>query len=81
MKRTVLAALILFAGALTATAQDWPAAPVKIVVPFAAGATPDIIARLMAPIPGAPAEFRARIDADLARWAPVIAAAKIKIDD
>jgi tripartite-type tricarboxylate transporter receptor subunit TctC len=48
MNRTVLAALILFAGARAAAAQDWPTAPVKIVVPFAAGATPDIVARLIA---------------------------------
>jgi tripartite-type tricarboxylate transporter receptor subunit TctC len=36
--------------------------------------------QLMEPITGTPAEFRARIDVDLARWAPVIEAAKIKID-
>jgi len=34
-------------------------------------------AQLMEPIPTTPAQFRARIDADLARWAPVIKAAKI----
>src|SRR5262249_35448210 len=28
-------------------------------------------AQLMEPVPGTPAQFRARIDADLARWAPV----------
>ncbi len=39
-----------------------------------------LAAQLMEPIPGTPAEFRARIDADLARWAPVIRAAKIRIN-
>lgn len=37
-------------------------------------------AQLMEPIPGTPTEFRARIDADLARWAPVIKAANIRIN-
>ena len=37
-------------------------------------------AQLMEPIPDTPAEFRARINADIARWRPVIAAAKIKIN-
>ena len=37
-------------------------------------------AQLMEPIPGTPAQFRARIDADIARWKPVIEAAKIKIN-
>ena len=36
--------------------------------------------QLMEPIPDTPAEFRARIDADIARWKPVIEAAKIKIN-
>ncbi len=36
--------------------------------------------QLMEPIPGTPAQFRARIDADLARWAPVIKAANIRIN-
>jgi tripartite-type tricarboxylate transporter receptor subunit TctC len=39
-----------------------------------------LTSQLMEPITGTPAEFRARIDADLARWAPVIEAAKIKVD-
>ena len=36
--------------------------------------------QLMEPIPDTPAQFRAHIDADLARWAPVIAAANSKIN-
>ena len=39
-----------------------------------------LTAQLMEPIPDTPAQFRARIDADLARWAPVIEAANIKIN-
>lgn len=39
-----------------------------------------LAAQLMAPIPGTPAQFRARIAADLARWAPVIRAAKIRVN-
>jgi tripartite-type tricarboxylate transporter receptor subunit TctC len=46
--------------------------------------SPDIreklTAQLMEPIPTTPAEFRARIDADLARWAPVIKAANIRVN-
>ncbi len=52
MKRTVqlsfLAALAVLFCTLPAAAQDWPAKPVKIIVPFAAGATPDVVARLIA---------------------------------
>jgi len=40
-----------------------------------------LAAQFMAPIPGTPAQFRARVDAEIARWAPVIAAAKIKMSD
>jgi tripartite-type tricarboxylate transporter receptor subunit TctC len=36
--------------------------------------------QLMEPIPTTPAEFRARIDGDIARWTPVIKAANIKIN-
>ncbi len=39
-----------------------------------------LVTQLMEPIPSAPAAFRARIDADLARWAPVIRAANIRVN-
>jgi tripartite-type tricarboxylate transporter receptor subunit TctC len=39
-----------------------------------------LAAQIMEPIPGTPAQFRARIDADIARWAPVIRAANIKVN-
>jgi len=39
-----------------------------------------LAAQLMEPIPGTPAQFRARIDADIARWAPVIKAADVKVN-
>src|SRR5262249_38507047 len=48
MKRAVIAATIVVFGTILAAALDWPTKLVKIVVPFAAGATPDVIARLIA---------------------------------
>lgn len=48
MKNIVLALLGLLLLPLSAEAQDWPAKPVKIVVPFGAGSTPDVVARLIA---------------------------------
>jgi tripartite-type tricarboxylate transporter receptor subunit TctC len=53
MKRGVIAALAALLCAVAATAQQtaqqiWPTAPVRIIVPFGAGATPDIVARLIA---------------------------------
>src|SRR6202023_1102443 len=48
MRRSVLAALAILFGTLSAFAQDWPTKSVRIIVPFAAGATPDLVARLIA---------------------------------
>jgi tripartite-type tricarboxylate transporter receptor subunit TctC len=48
MKRCIAAALAMVLGTLGAHAQEWPAKPVRIIVPFAAGATPDLVARLIA---------------------------------
>ncbi|MGH6685050.1 MAG: Bug family tripartite tricarboxylate transporter substrate binding protein [Pseudolabrys sp.] len=47
-KRAALAFLLLLAAALPATAQNWPPKTVRIVVPFGAGSTPDIVARVVA---------------------------------
>src|SRR4051812_29418844 len=48
MTRIVALALLAFSAVVPASAQDWPAKTVRLVVPFGAGATPDTIARLIA---------------------------------
>ncbi len=48
MKRGFLAALAVLFCTVSAAAQQWPTAPVRIVVPFGAGATPDLVARMIA---------------------------------
>ncbi len=48
LRRVMLALALLTASAMPGQAQEWPAKTVKIIVPFGAGSTPDIVARLIA---------------------------------
>lgn len=48
MNRWIVSLFILFASAGFARAQEWPDHVIKVIVPFAAGSTPDIVARLVA---------------------------------
>ena len=47
-RRAALAIALLCAAAAPGLAQQWPAKTVRILVPFGAGSTPDIVARLVA---------------------------------
>jgi tripartite-type tricarboxylate transporter receptor subunit TctC len=47
MTRRALTLLLLLLS-LPAVAQDWPTRAVRIIVPFGAGSTPDVVARLVA---------------------------------
>lgn len=49
MFKQLLAALTVFAAVLPAGAQDWPARPIRLIVPFTPGTGQDIIARTLGP--------------------------------
>src|ERR1043165_6621229 len=49
MKRTTTIAFSLALAATGAAAQTYPTKPVRIVIPFASGASADTVARMVAP--------------------------------
>ena len=53
MRKLALAVLLIAAGTVSTAAQDFPNKPVKLIVPFAAGAGSDFTARVMAEALGA----------------------------
>jgi len=47
-RRTLLAAAAALAPVLPARAEAWPARPIRLIVPFPPGSSPDLIARVVA---------------------------------
>jgi tripartite-type tricarboxylate transporter receptor subunit TctC len=47
MKRILLAAAFFALSLVAAGAQEWPTKTVKLIVPFAAGSTPDVVGRML----------------------------------
>jgi len=47
--KTLAAAVLLAVAIIPAAAQEWPARPITMIVPYAAGGPPDVIARIIAP--------------------------------
>ena len=68
----LLLTLALVAATGGVSAQTWPAKPIRLVVPSAAGGAPDIICRLLAtelgPLLGQPLVIEAPLGEEWARW-------------
>jgi tripartite-type tricarboxylate transporter receptor subunit TctC len=47
MKKFVIALALALAGSAGVAAETWPARPVRIIVPFPPGSSPDLIARML----------------------------------
>ncbi len=52
----------------------------RVAPPWEIATRADQSMQIVEPTPTTPEEFRARIDTDIARWKPVIAAANIKVN-
>jgi tripartite-type tricarboxylate transporter receptor subunit TctC len=48
MKKLLIALLMALACGASAAAETWPAKPLRIIVPFPAGSSPDLVARMLA---------------------------------
>lgn len=75
MLRGMITALLLLA-AITAMAQDYPAKPVVIVVPAAAGGPTDTLTRVLAaavpPSKATPESLGQMLKSEIEKWTPII---------
>jgi len=51
MKEFLIALSLALASSLGVAAETWPARPVRIIVPFPPGSSPDLVARMLAKDP------------------------------
>lgn len=96
MNRSVACLLFALAAVSAAKAQvaKWPDKPVRVIVPFPAGGTNDLVARILKlsevqehlrasggePAPATPDGFAQVIARDIATWSKVIRDGNIKVN-
>ena len=84
LRRLAAALPLALLGTPLLAQSDWPTRTVTIVVPFSAGGSTDVVARLdligAEPVGSTPDALAAHLAAESARWTKLIAARGIKID-